>query len=310
MHILFIFLDGVGLGADDPAHNPLAAAELPVLTGLLGGRRLLADTPRLETERALFIPADACLGVEGVPQSATGQAAILTGRNAPREVGGHWGPKPNAAVAALIERESLLARLAARGRRAALLSAYPPGYFTAIGTRRRNYSAVPLAFTRAGYRLMDLDDLRAGQAFSVDFTGHGWQSELKIPDVPVLDPRAAGRQLAQMARQYHFAFFEHWLTDVLGHRGTLAEGVRLLERLDAVLGGVLEAWDDEAGLLILTSDHGNLEDLRHRHHTRNAVPALAVGRARAALAGLTDLTGFAPAILGLLDGPSAPAAVG
>jgi hypothetical protein len=300
MHILFIFLDGVGLGADDPARNPLAAADLPVLTGLLGGRRLLADTPRLETGRALFIPADACLGVDGAPQSATGQAAILTGRNAPRAVGGHWGPKPNTAVAALIEQGSFLARLAAGGRSAALLSAYPPGYFAAIGSGRRNYSAVPLAFTRAGYRLMDVDDLRAGRAFSVDFTGHGWQAQLHIPDAPVYAAREAGRRLAQAAQHYHFAFFEHWLTDVLGHRGTLAEAVRLLETLDAVLGGVLEAWDDEAGLIILTSDHGNLEDLSHRHHTRNAVPALAVGRERAALAGLTDLTGFAPAILDLL----------
>ena len=83
-HILFIFLDGVGLGAPDMATNPLAGADIPVLTGLLGGRKPLAGVPRLESERALFIPTDAGLGVAGLPQSATGQATILTGRNVPR----------------------------------------------------------------------------------------------------------------------------------------------------------------------------------------------------------------------------------
>lgn len=302
MHILFIFLDGVGLGADDPAVNPLAAAELPTWAQLLGGRRPLAGTPRLETARALFIPTDAGLGVAGPPQSATGQAAILTGRNAPREVGGHWGPKPNAAVAALIAQASLLAQLQARGQSAALLSGYPPRYFDAIASGRRSHSAVPLAFVRAGYRLMDADDVRAGRAFSVDFTGHGWHSELNLTDVPLYAAREAGRRLAQAAGAYHFSFFEHWLTDYLGHRGTPAEAVRLLETLDAVLAGVLEVWDDEAGVVVLTSDHGNLEDLSHRHHTHNRVPTLVIGRGRSAFSGLTDLTGFAPAILGLLDG--------
>lgn len=298
--ILFMFLDGVGLGAADPAQNPWAAADLPTLHSLTAGRRWLADTPRLETERALFIPTDAALGVAGPPQSATGQAAILTGVNAPQAVGGHWGPKPNAAVAALIERGSLLTRLRAQGRQAALLSGYPPRYFDAIASGRRSYSAVPLAFARAGYRLMDVDDVRAGRAFSVDFTGHGWHRELSLTDVPLYAAREAGRRLAQAARAYHFAFFEHWLTDYLGHRGTLAEGVRALETLDTVMAGVLEAWDDETGLIVLTSDHGNLEDLRHRHHTLNRVPTLVVGQARAEFRALTDLTGFAPVIERLL----------
>ncbi len=301
MHILFLFLDGVGLGADDPAHNPFAAARMPHLTGLLGGRRLLADTPRLETGRALFIPTDACLGVDGPPQSATGQAAILTGLNAPLLAGGHWGPKPNRTVAEIIERASLFRRLRDRGLEAGLLSGYPPRYFDAIQSGRRNYSAVPLAVVAGGYPLMTVDDIRAGQAFSADFTGAGWRRELKITDVPVYDPPQAGRRLAEAARRYQFAFFEHWLTDYAGHRGELADAAALLETFDAVLGGLLAAWDDAAGLIVITSDHGNLEDLSHSHHTRNPVPTIIVGRERAAFAdGLRDLTGFAPAVLRLL----------
>lgn len=302
MHILFIFLDGVGLGADDPERNPFARAHLPTLSHLLNGERPLASTPRTESPRALFIPTDACLGVAGPPQSATGQAAILTGLNVPSLIGGHWGPKPNAAVAEIIERESLFLRLKERGLEAALLSGYPPRYFEAIDSGKRNYSAVPLAVTAAGLPLFTIDDVRAGRAFGTDFTNLGWHRELKITDVPVYTPREAGHRLAEVARRYHFAFFEHWLTDYFGHRGTLADACRLLETFDAVLGGLLEAWDDRAGLIVITSDHGNLEDLGHRHHTRNAVPTFVIGEARQTFAnGHRDLTHFAPSILRLLE---------
>jgi hypothetical protein len=298
MHILLLFLDGVGLGADDAEHNPFVTAEIPNWMALLNGQRPLASTPRTESERAVFIPTDACLDVAGPPQSATGQATILTGLNVPQTLGYHWGPKPNREVADIIQRESLFIKLKAQGLDAALLSGYPPRYFEAIESGRRNYSAVPLAVRAADIPLMNGEDVRAGRAFSADFTGAGWHTELGLTDVPVYGAREAGRRLAEAARRYRFSFFEHWLTDYVGHRGSLAEGRRLLEKFDAVLGGLLEAWDDDSGVLIITSDHGNLEDLSHRHHTRNAVPTLLLGNARHALAeGAANLTHLAPNIL-------------
>jgi hypothetical protein len=303
-NLLLLFLDGVGLGADDPEHNPFATAHLPNLTELLDGRRLLAHTPRSESARALFIPTDACLGVAGTPQSATGQATILTGRNVPQAIGYHWGPKPNAAIAEIIRRESLFLQLKRRGLEAALLSGYPARYFEAIASGRRSYSAVPLAVTAAGLPLFTAADLRAGRAFATDFTNQGWHTHLGLADVPLYEPRQAGRRLAEAARAYPFAFFEHWLTDYAGHRGSLAEARALLETFDAVLGGLLEAWEDASGLIIITSDHGNLEDLSHRRHTCNPVPTLIIGDARHAFAdGLHDLTGFAPRILSALAPP-------
>ena len=62
--------------------------------------------------------------------------------------------------------------------------------------------------------------------------------------------------------------------------GCLDEGRGVVERLDGVLGGLLEAWDDASGLIVITSDHGNLEDLSHKHHTPNLVPTLIIGDAR------------------------------
>jgi len=292
-HVLFIFLDGVGLGAPDENTNPFATAKIPVLMALLGGRRPLAGVPRLESERALFIPTDAGLGVAGLPQSATGQATILTGRNVPRELGKHWGPKPNAEVAAILREGSVFSRLTERGLRAGLLNAYPQRYFEAIASGHRSYSAIPLAVTAAGLPLLNGDDLRAGRGLSADFTGEGWPEA----GAPVYSLAEAGQRMAALATGYHFAFYEHWVTDYIGHRGSLDEGRAVVERIDGVLGGLLEVWDDAAGLIVITADHGNLEDLSHKHHTPNAVPTLIIGDARREFGqGLTDLSGFAPAI--------------
>lgn len=297
--ILFIFLDGVGLGANDPAINPFAAAEIPTLIDLLGGQRPLAGLPRIESDRAIFIPTDPSLGVPGPPQSATGQAAILTGLNVPALIGKHWGPKPNEAVVKIVKRDNIFKTL---GGRAALANAYPERYFAAIRSGRRNYSTVPLAVTAAGLSLFTADDLRAGRAFSADFTGAGWRGELKFTDTPLYTPREAGHKLAAAATERAFTFFEHWPTDLVGHRGTLADARRTVETFDAVLGGLLEAWDDGRGPIVITSDHGNIEDMSMRHHTLNRVPTLIIGNARAAFAeNLTDLTGFVPAIRKVLE---------
>jgi phosphopentomutase len=114
-----------------------------------------------------------------------------------------------------------------------------------------------------------------------------------------LSPREAGHRMAKLARGYDFAFFDQWLTDYFGHRGTLADGISLLKRTDEVFAGLLEACDLDDTLIVLTSDHGNLEDINARGHTVNKVPALAVGRGHAGfLDGVRSLTDIAPAVAG------------
>ena len=308
-HVLFLFLDGVGLGANDPTVNPLARAVMPNLRALLGGQPLAASAAPFESQRATLRALDACLGVAGTPQSATGQAVLLTGRNVPAEIGYHYGPKPDPAVAAYLRdhqgsRDSnLFRRLREAGKRSALLNAYPETYFAAIESGRRLYSAIPLAVVSAGIALKTADDLRAGRALSADFTGQGWRERLNLTDTPVLTPAEAGARLAELAAGYDLAFFEYWLSDYAGHGQDMAAAVALLAALDEVLGGLLAAWDSSAGLILITSDHGNLEDLSVRGHTTNPVPALIIGapalRCRFT-EGLRDLTEIAPGILRLL----------
>jgi hypothetical protein len=303
--VLVLFLDGVGLGEDDPEINPFAAADMPALEKVLSGRRLVRPATPFHGEHAALVSVDANLGVSGNPQSATGQGVLLTGRNLPRELGNHYGPKPNAAIAEALAEDNLFKMVHRRGGSAALLNAYPPSYFDAVRSGKRLYSAIPLAASSAGLSLMTAKDLQGGRAFSADFTGHGWSERPNFPPTPIYSPEEAGALLARCAGEYHLSWFDYWPSDYVGHRGTMPQAISLLETLDEVFKGLFEAWRRDRDLFVLISDHGNLEDMHARGHTRNPVPALIVGpeRDRRDFAQkLHDLTDFTPAVLASIFG--------
>lgn len=300
-HVVVVFLDGVGLGDDDPQVNPLAAAELPVLAGLLDGRRLVAGAGRIDAAGATMVPTDAALGVPGRPQSATGQTALLTGRNAPLLIGGHFGPRPNANLRAMLEGPTLFTRVLAGGRSAAFANAYPQGYFDAVTRGKRLHGAFPHAAQAAGLRLRTADDLLAGQALSVDLTNAAWRSDLGYPAMPLWTPGEAGGVLARLSASHDLVFFDNWAPDVAGHRGDLTASVRVLQEIDAFLGGLLAALDLEQTLVAIISDHGNIEDIRARGHTENLVPTVLIGARHArAAAAISDLTHVMGALLDAL----------
>ena len=300
MRVLFIFLDGVGLGADNPEINPFAGLEMPVLQGLLEGHKLLATSAPFTGERATLLALDAGLGVKGLPQSATGQAVLLTGINVPAEIGEHYGPKPNPAVAKHLLNGNLFTEITKGNRKSALLNAYPPRYFQGVDSGRRLYSAIPMAVTTAGLPLFTKDDLFSGHALSADFTGAGWMRMLGFPDAPVLSPLSAGQKLTQLAIQYDFSLFEYWASDYAGHKQDMKWAIEQFTVFDEVLKGLVDTWNDDEGLVLITSDHGNMEDLSTRRHTNAKVPALLIGSSKARRSfssGLKDLTGIYNKIL-------------
>jgi hypothetical protein len=234
------------------------------------------------------------MGVSGRPQSATGQAALLTGLNAPALLGEHFGPRPDARVRAILNQGSIFQRLARRGKRAFFVNAYPPRYFAMIHSGRRRLSAVPHAVVAGGQRLLTHEDLLAGRGLSADFTNQAWQDELGYPDAPVYSAEEAGALLWRLAQPYDFLFFEHWLTDVLGHAQDITAATSILSRFDTFLGGLAAAADLEHTLIIVTSDHGNVEDCSHGKHTTNPSLCLLLGAERGRYAGkLCALTDFA-----------------
>ncbi|MBK9122343.1 MAG: hypothetical protein IPM16_04365 [Chloroflexi bacterium] len=301
MHVLLVFIDGVGLGTDDPTVNPLIAAHTPTLESLSAGQRWTTEAVRSDNGRAAFIPTDAKLGVAGRPQSGSNQAAILTGINVPQRLGYHYGPKPDAPTRQLLEETNLFKTVLQAGRSADLINAYPPRLHHDINRGKTLRSSIQHAAWAAGLALHTADDLLSGDALSEDWTARAWREYLGFPNAPTHSPEDAGRRMVEVSRKYDFAFFSHWFTDIIGHRGPFEDGVKLIETIDRVLSGALDAWDDDEGLMIVTSDHGNFEALDHGKHTENAVPTVVIGAARHAFAdGYSDLTHITPRILDAL----------
>ena len=297
MRVLFIFMDGIGLGENNPETNPLARAKMPNLNRLLDGRSLLKDAAPFHGEYATLVAVDPAVGVSGLPQSATGQAILLTGINIPAELGYHYGPKPNPEVAAYLKEVTLFSRFVKEGRKTTLLNAYPPRYFDGIDSGKRLYSSIPQAVVNAGLPLFKHDDLFSGHALSADFTGEGWRNMLGFSEAPMMNPHQAGRKLGALAKEYDFSLFEYWASDYAGHKQQMDNAIHLMERFDEVVDGLVEDWKD--GLILVTSDHGNMEDLSTRRHTDANVPALVIGNKSARdefTRGMKDLTDIAPAI--------------
>jgi hypothetical protein len=288
MGVLLLFIDGLGLGEEDPRTNPVARARL-------GRLRLFRGRPAPDPA-ACFIPADACLGVPGLPQSATGQTAILTGLNAPAAVGRHINGPCTKSLAALLDGRSLFSRVKAAGGEATFANAYTPEF---LANPPRFLSVSTVAMMRAGLRFRTLADLAGGEALFHDFTNR------LLPErgngLPAVTPREAGATLARLVRTHAFTMYEHFLTDRAGHAQDMARGVELLEDLEVLLDAVLAGLDLSVNLVVLASDHGNLEDLSTKRHTRNRVPVLLWGAgAEQAAAGIADISHIAPAILGHL----------
>jgi hypothetical protein len=293
---LLVFLDGVGIGPGDPEFNPFAAADLPGIERLLGGRRLITEqldaTGRIVSERAVLVAADASMGVEGLPQSGTGQTALLTGRNAAAEYGRHFGPWVPTDLRAMLAEENLLRRAQAAGLTVSFANAYPLGG----GDPRifRRPAAPPLVAESVGALTRGPIELAEGRAVASSITNDRWRERLG-DDFPQATPDEAGRTLARLAAESDVTLFAHYDTDYTGHRGDLAAAVAAVERVDAFLAALADALPDDA-LLVISSDHGNLEDTR-AGHTLNPVPVLAIGAGREAFAEVRSITDVVPAIL-------------
>jgi 2,3-bisphosphoglycerate-independent phosphoglycerate mutase len=303
LRVFLCFIDGVGLGPAEPAVNPLAVARMPALRSLLGGRPLVREAVPFSAPGLQVVATDPRLGVPGLPQSATGQTAIFTGQNAAQAIGRHLNAYPTPNLKAILAEHSIFKRVAEAGRRGTFLNAFGPAFFDWVAAgqplhadRRYRPSASTVAGLAAGVEpFRTLDQLRAGDAVGFDIDHHAMRDRGYA--VEPVDPAEAGRRAARIAGEYDFTLYEHFLTDKAGHARDFAEAVRVLERLDAFLGGVLEALPADV-LLVITSDHGNIEDLSVKTHTLNDVPTILKGPGTEVIAPrIRSLTDIAPAIL-------------
>jgi len=290
---ILVFIDGLGWGEPDPAVNPLLAYGGGCFRLPDHGGQVVA-MPRGGWAR----PLDAVLGVAGVPQSATGQTTLLTGVNAQQDIGKHLTGFPNERLREILLERSILKTLTDLGREARFLNAYRPRFWGLTRERQLTLSATTVANLAAGLPFFTLDDVRAGRSIYQEFTN----AELRARgfDLEPMAPAAAGRVLGRASRACDFILYEYFQSDKAGHSGDFGRVCDELRKLDAFMNGLLDELDDDtrSGTLVLvTSDHGNLEDATTRRHTLNPVPLMGWGDgAREFLAGVARLDGVSPAI--------------
>lgn len=292
--MILFFIDGVGL-APAGSDNPLSRLPTPTFRALLRGPLTLEA---LQQRQGLLLRAiDATLGVDGLPQSGTGQMAILGGFNAPTLHGRHQAHFPPVALRPKLAQENIFGAAQAVGARVAFANVFGPNYWQALSSRHIRPAASVIAAQGAGIKLRTLADLVNGRALCWDISAT--QLRMREPDIPKQTAEHAGHVLAALAREHEFVYFESFLPDLAAHGrltsrwtshsagdtsqndayaepGVMEQLADAFERIDRLLGSLLEAMRAE-DTLVITSDHGNAESLSAPAHTRNPVPLLVIG---------------------------------
>lgn len=308
--VTFLFVDGCGVGRPG-AENPFFRAGCRFLPFWRGGMRLGDGTP--------IAAIDACLGIPGAPQSASGQTALFCGATAEGIGCRHRNGYPDLPLRRLVRERNLLSLLRRRGVAARYLNAYPAHerLFTSRHVRiepdgrlwfsaafperfRRMVSVTSCMLLASGQRPFGAAGIRARRALYQDYSNRSLIAQgLRLPE---FSPAQAAAVLRGASRRYPFVLYEYFQTDVYAHRRSPEECAVLVRDLDALVGALLSALDPERDTLVLTSDHGNLEDLALRGHTRNPVPLLAWGRHGARLRRrVRSISDVAPEILKLYE---------
>jgi len=271
MRILFIFIDGLGIGEYNLATNPCANKKLVIFNNF-SDRPFSKNLPFHGSVKAI----DATLDLPGLPQSATGQTALLTGINVAKMLGRHVSGYPTSQLREILSNHSLLKKYAQLNKKAAFINAYRPIFFE-FGPEAliRYLSVTSIANWKAGLKFFSFENLKSERSIYHDFTN----VELKNKgfDVPVFDAKKAGQILAKAAESFDFCLYEYFKTDKAGHAQDLNQASELLYQLELFLLSVLENVNLQHTLFLLTSDHGNMEDLSVKTHTRNPVPLMLWG---------------------------------
>jgi len=220
-------------------------------------------------------PLDACLGVEGLPQSATGHASIYTGINTQKLLGRHLQGFPNAKLRKLLQEYGIIPVLHRAGLRVHFVNAYHTPTLDEYEKRKRPFSATSVMAMETFGEFPAAALIAERGAIYHDITGRSLRC--RGDEAPLLAPVEAGSIVAELSRDNDFTLFEYFLTDFAGHRQRMHRNVIYLERYDTFLGGVLAGTDLRKQTILIMSDHGNIEDLSVRSHTKNPVPLIAAG---------------------------------
>jgi 2,3-bisphosphoglycerate-independent phosphoglycerate mutase len=261
LNIILIFIDGFGIGNNNPVSNPMLNTKTPGFDYL--------------KENFSLYSTDTCLGVSGLPQSATGQAALYTGINVPKIIGRHISARPTKNIINIIEKDNLFKKLLRMNLSVTFSNVYSHEYIDKMKTAGRGYfspSVTSIMNLSANLPFRMIDDYNKGNGVYHDI--RGTMLKKYYSSVELTGPKDAALNLYNLSRDYNFTLFEYFMTDLIGHKKNMKEAVLQIELLDTFLMGLINKIDFSKDMLILTSDHGNIEDISVKTHTTNPVPTI------------------------------------
>ncbi len=124
MSVLMIFIDGIGIGEFDKDRNPFARFPSPLFP------EFISHSNGAVAFDGQVVPTDPTMGVKGLPQSATGQTALLTGVNSAKALDRHLSGFPTVTLRKILAEESIFLQLQKAGKTATFANAFSPRYFT------------------------------------------------------------------------------------------------------------------------------------------------------------------------------------
>ena len=296
MSYLFIFIDGIGIGERDTSSNPFAAANSKYFTAYLDDETVFRVTHR----DGVIVPTDACLGVDGLPQSGTGQTSLFTGINAQKEIGRHVSAYPTPPLRKLLRSTNILMESHSSGFKTTFANAYHKKYFE---RPKKMISATTWLVLSSGIKINYLEDINEGRAVFHDLT-----NDYLIKEgykVKKMTPYESGSVLADVTAEHDLTLFEYVMTDSIGHKREMDLALQQVKKIDEFLEGLFDTIELDKHSVLISSDHGNMEDVSVRTHTRNPVPTIIWGKdkekVQQRIEKITDIT---PSLLGALGSAS------
>ncbi len=291
-----IFLDGVGIGQKDFQSNPFFKYGFKTFEKIFGEIPSI-DNPKLERNDKYLFPSDARMGIDGLPQSGTGQVSIFCGVNAPEFVGKHFGPFPYSTTIPIIAEKNILKYFKEKNKKSYFANAYPKVFFEYINSGKSRLNTTALCCKLSDIKLNTVTEVEHAKALTAEITNDRWNKRLNY-NLKVIDPETGARRLINIALQNDFTLYEYFLTDHLGHGRIADEFDSIYNTIDRFLLTILSEIEADKMSLIICSDHGNFEDLSLKTHTLNPALTITAGlNAREIAENINDLSDIKPTII-------------
>ena len=290
MKSILFFVDGVGIGERNN-NNPLYKYKNLSLgyfkdqfyTVSEGCKSIL----KVSDNKVVF-SVDPVMGVEGIPQSATGQTSIFSGVNAQKLAGKHLSGFPNRFLRKILNKDNILLFFKNKGLNVSFINVFNKYssilsssniYLNEDGTfypeSFNKYTKMISVTTTLGIilkqRFYDLNDLKNERSIYQDFSNRSLKQ--KIGSIPFFSPQKAANILFNLLDIHDIILYEYFQTDITGHKKNNNEKI-ISEELDnfiKTLENLILNANEEINLFIF-SDHGNFEDLSVKTHTFNNIP--------------------------------------